>query len=218
MVFFHSLNKQNPSSIKQIIPQITKNLIKLSNSFRSGVSKEAIMLVGEILNNFISDNSPNDLDVIKQLLNFLFQYATSNKKFIEDTSNELIQNAIELNKNFLNLEIICIIIDLMKDKKTTVCETCPNTYNQMIKNIDLNSPDIPDDTWNKFFDKINELYKAKKEAYTKKCVKIIEYIVKVLTKEKFYELLNKLKRGEEIKKYEQWEVIGTKKKFKSNEF
>jgi len=77
----------------------------------------------------------------------------------------------------------------MKDKKTTVCETCPNTYNQMIKNIDLNSPDIPDDTWNKFFDKINELYKAKKEVYTKKCVKIIEYIVKVLTKEKFYELL-----------------------------
>jgi len=51
----------------------------------------------------------------------------------------------------------------MKDKKTTVCETCPNTYNQMIKNIDLNSHDIPDDTWNKFFDKINELYKAKKE-------------------------------------------------------
>jgi len=70
--FFRKFNKQNPSSIKQIIPQITKNLIKLSNSIRSGVSKEAIILVGEIFNNFISDNSPNDLDVIKQLLNFLF--------------------------------------------------------------------------------------------------------------------------------------------------
>ena len=211
MVFFRSLNKQNPSSMKQIIPQITKNLIKLSNSIRSGVSKEAIILVGEVLNNFISDNSPNDLDVIKQLLNILFQCATSNKKFIKDTSNELIQNSIVSNKNYLNLEIICIIIDLMKDKKASVCEISFNTYNQMIKNIDLNSPDISDDIWNKFFDKINDLYKAKKEVYTKKCVKIIEYIDKVLTKEKFDELLNKLKRGEEIKKYEQWVALGTKK-------
>ena len=211
MVFFRSLNKQNTSSMKQIIPQITKNLIKLSNSIRSGVSKEAIILVGEVLNNFISDNSPNDLDVIKQLLNILFQCSTSNKKFIKDTSNELIQNSIVSNKNYLNLETICIIIDLMKDKKTSVCETCFNTYNQMIKNIDLNSPDISDDTWNKLFDKINDLYKAKKEVYTKKCVKIIEYIDKVLTKEKFDELLKKLKRYEEIKMYEQWVVLGTKK-------
>ena len=99
----------------------------------------------------------------------------------------------------------------MKDKKASVSEICFNNYNLMIKNIDLNSPDITDETWNKFFDKINDLYKAKKEVYTKKCVKIIEYIEKVLTKEKFDELLNKLKRGEEIKKYEQWVVLGTKK-------
>ena len=211
MVFFRSLNKQNPSSIKQIIPQITKNLIKLSNSIRSGISKEAIILVGEILNNFISDNSSSDLDIIKQLLNILFQCATSNKKFIKDTSNELIQNSIIVNKNYLNLETICIIIDLMKDKKASVSEICFNNYNLMIKNIDLNSPDITDETWNIFFDKINDLYKAKKEVYTKKCVKIIEYIEKVLTKEKFDELLNKLKRGEEIKKYEQWVILGTKK-------
>jgi hypothetical protein len=188
-----------------------KNLIKLSNSIRSGISKEAIILVGEILNNFISDNNQNDLDIIKQLLNILFQCATSNKKFIKDTSNELIQSAIVINKNYLNLETICIIIDLMKDKKASVSEICFNNYNLMIKNIDLNSPDITDETWNNFLDKINDLYKAKKEVYTKKCVKIIEYIEKVLTKEKFDELLNKLKRGEEIKQYEQWMILGTKK-------
>ena len=99
----------------------------------------------------------------------------------------------------------------MKDKKASVSEICFNNYNLMIKNIDLNSPDITDETWNNFLDKINDLYKAKKEVYTKKCVKIIEYIEKVLTKEKFDDLLNKLKRGEEIKKYEQWIVLGTKK-------
>ena len=211
MIFFRSVNKQNPSLIKQVIPQMTKNLIKLSNSIRSGISKESIILVGEILQNFISDNSPEDLDIIKQLLNILFQCATNNKKFIKDASNELIQNGIVQNKNYLNLEMICIIIDLMKDKKTSVCEVCFNAYEQMIKNIDLNNKDIIEDTWNKFFNKLNELYGAKKEVYTKKCVKIIEHVEKTLSKNNFEELLNKLNRGEEIKKYEQWILLGTKK-------
>ena len=89
MVFFRSVNKQSPSLIKQIIPQLTKHLIKLSNSIRSGISKESIILVGEILNNFINDNTPEDFDIIKQLFNILFQCGTSNKKFIKRNFNIL---------------------------------------------------------------------------------------------------------------------------------
>lgn len=211
MVFFRSVNKQNPSLIKKIITQLTKYLIKLSNSIRSGISKEAIILVGEILNNFIKENTPKDFDIIKQLLNILFQCGTSNKKFIKETSNELIQNGIVNNKTYLNLETICIIIDLMKDKKSSICELCFKVYEQMIKNINLKNTDINENTWNKFFDKINELYAGKKEIYTKKCVKIIEYVEKNFEKKNFDELLNKLNRSEDIKKYEQWILIGTKK-------
>ena len=211
MVFFRSVNKQNPSLIKKIITQLTKYLIKLSNSIRSGISKEAIILVGEILNNFIKENTPEDFDIIKQLLNILFQCGTSNKKFIKETSNELIQNGIVNNKTYLNLETICIIIDLMKDKKSSICELCFKVYEQMIKNINLKNTDINENTWNKFFDKINELYAGKKEIYTKKCVKIIEYFEKNFEKKNFDELLNKLNRSEDIKKYEQWILIGTKK-------
>ena len=211
MVFFRSVNKQNPSLIKKIITQLTKYLIKLSNSIRSGISKEAIILVGEILNNFIKENTPEDFDIIKQLLNILFQCGTSNKKFIKETSNELIQNGIVNNKTYLNLETICIIIDLMKDKKTSVCDICFNIYDKMIKDININSTDISDNTWNKFFDKINELYAAKKEIYIKKVVKIIEYFEKTLNKNIFQDLLKKLNREEDIKKYEQWVVLGSKK-------
>ena len=211
MVFFRSVNKQNPSLIKKIITQLTKYLIKLSNSIRSGISKEAIILVGEILNNFIKENTPEDFDIIKQLLNILFQCGTSNKKFIKETSNELIQNGIVNNKTYLNLETICIIIELMKYKKSSICELCFKVYEQMIKNINLKNTDINENTWNKFFDKINELYAGKKEIYTKKCVKIIEYVEKNFEKKNFDELLNKLNRSEDIKKYEQWILIGTKK-------
>lgn len=211
MIFFRSVNNQNPSLIKGIISQLTKYLIKLSNSIRSGISKESIILVGEILNNYINDNTPEDINTIKQLLNILIQCSTSNKKFIKETSNELIQNGIIKNKNYLNLETICIIIDIMKDKKNAVCDMCFNFYEQMIKNIDLNSPDINDDIWNKFFDKLNELYGMKKEVYTKKCVKIIEYFQTILTKNNFEQLLNKLNRTEEIKKYDQWVILGSKK-------
>ena len=211
MVFFRSINKQNPLLIKGIISQLTKYLIKLSNSIRSGISKESIILVGEILNNYINDNTPDDINTIKQLLNILIQCSTSNKKFIKETSNELVQNGIIKNKNYLNLETICIIIDIMKDKKSSVCDMCFYFYEQMIKEIDINNPEIKDETWNTFFDKLNELYGMKKEVYTKKCVKIIEYFQKILTKNNFEQLLNKLNRAEDIKKYEQWVIIGYKK-------
>lgn len=211
MVFFRSINKENPTLIKKIIPQLTEYLIKLSNSIRSGISKESIILVGEILNNYICDNTPSDLNIVKRLLNILIQSATNNKKFIKEASNESIQNGIVKNKNYYNLETIGIIIDLMKDKKSSVAEVCFTIYEQIIKQIDLANINISDDTWNIFFDKINELYGAKKEVYTKKCIKIIEYVQKTLTKDKFEELLNKLNRGESIKKYEQWIVLGTKK-------
>ena len=210
MVFFRSINKQNPSLIKNIIPQLSKYLIKLSNSIRSGISKESIILVGEIINNYINEKS-EDLEIIKQLLNILIQCASSNKKFIKDTSNELIKNGIIKNKNYLNLETICIIIDLMKDKKSSVCEICYNIYEQMITDININNNDINENTWNTLFDKINELYSAKKEIYTKKCVKIIEHMEKTLGKNNFEELLNKLNRSEDYKKYEQWLILGTKK-------
>ena len=211
MVFFRSVNKQNPTLIKQIIPQLTKYLIKLSNSIRSGISKESIILVGEILNNFINENTPEDTEIIKQLLNILFQCGTSNKKFIKETANELIQNYIVKNKAYLNVETICIIIDLMKDKKSSLSDLCFQTYENMINDINLNISDINENTWNKFFDKINELYAGKKEIYTKKCVKILEYVEKNLGKKNFDELLNKLNRSEDIKKFEQWIALGTKK-------
>lgn len=211
MVFFRSVNKENPTLIKKIISQLTEYLIKLSNSIRSGISKESIILVGEIVNNYICDNTPSDLNIVKRLLNILIQSATSNKKFIKEASNESIQNGIVKNKNYYNLETIGIIIDLMKDKKSSVAEVCFTIYEQIIKQIDLANMNISDDTWNIFFDKINELYGAKKEVYTKKCIKILEYVQKTLTKDKFEELLNKLNRGESIKKYEQWIVLGTKK-------
>lgn len=211
MVFFRSVNKENPTLIKKIIPQLTEYLIKLSNSIRSGISKESIILVGEILNNYVCDNTPSDLNIVKRLLNILIQSATNNKKFIKEASNESIQNGIVKNKNYYNLETIGIIIDLMKDKKSSVAEVCFTIYEQIIKQIDLANINISDDTWNIFFDKINELYGAKKEVYTKKCIKIIEYVQKTLTKDKFEELLNKLNRGESIKKYEQWVLLGTKK-------
>ena len=211
MVFFRCINKQNPSLIKTILPELIKYLPKLSNSIRSGISKEAIILVGEILSNYINENKENDFNIIKQLLFILIQSATSNKKFIKDAALELIEiGFIKKNKNY-NLDIISIIIDIMKDKKSSVCEVCYNIYDKMIKNVDIKKNDIKEITWNNFFNKINELYNAKKEIYTKKCVKIIEYFENNLDKNNFEALLVKLNRTDDIKKYENWILLGSKK-------
>ena len=211
MIFFRSINKQNPALIKTLLPELLNYLPKLSNSIRSGLSKEAIILVGEILSNFINENTNNDLDMIKKLLYILFQSATSNKKFIKEASMELLENGFIKNKTYFNLDTICIIIDLMKDKKTTVSEICYKSYENLINNVDIKSGNINDNTWNTFFDKINELYNAKKEIYTKKCVKIIEYFENGLGKSNFDELLVKLNRTDDIKNYENWIILGSKK-------
>ena len=76
LVFFRCINKQNPSLLKTILSELIKYLPKLSNSIRSGISKEAIILVGEILSNYINENTDNDFVFIKQLLYILFQSAT----------------------------------------------------------------------------------------------------------------------------------------------
>ena len=211
IVFFRSVNKQNSSIIKKIISELIKYLPKLSNSIRSGISKEAIILVGEILLNYNNENSAFDFDIIKKILYILFQSATNNKKFIKDASNELIEAGLIKNDKYYNLDIICIIIDLMNDKKNSVCEICYNAYENMIKKIDIKNKDISDNTWNNFFEKINELYSAKKEIYIKKCVKILEYFQNNLEKNNFNELLTKLNRDSDIKKYENWILLGSKK-------
>ena len=211
IVFFRSVNKQNSSIIKKIILELIKYLPKLSNSIRSGISKEAIILVGEILLNYNNENSAFDFDIIKKILYILFQSATNNKKFIKDASNELIEAGLIKNDKYYNLDIICIIIDLMNDKKNSVCEICYNAYENMIKKIDIKNKDINDNTWNNFFEKINELYSAKKEIYIKKCVKILEYFQNNLEKNNFNELLTKLNRDSDIKKYENWILLGSKK-------
>ena len=211
IVFFRSVNKQNSSIIKKIISELIKYLPKLSNSIRSGISKEAIILVGEILLNYNNENSAFDFDIIKKILYILFQSATNNKKFIKDASNELIEAGLIKNDKYYNLDIICIIIDLMNDKKNSMCEICYDGYEKLIKNIDIKNKDISDNTWNNFFDKINELYKAKKEIYIKKCVRILEYFQNTLEKNNFNELLIKLNREEDIKKYENWISLGSKK-------
>ena len=211
MVFFRSLNKQNSTLIKKIIPEITKYLPKLANSIRSGISKEAIILIGEILFNYNNENNTFDFDIIKKLLYLLFQSATSNKKFIKEASNELIEASLIKNDKYYNLDIICIIIDLMKNKKNSMCEICYDAYEKLIKNIDIKNKDISDNTWNNFFDKINELYKAKKEIYIKKSVRILEYFQNNLEKNNFNGLLIKLNREGDIKNYENWIALGSKK-------
>ena len=142
MVYFRSINNQNSSLIKTILPELVKYFPKLSNSIRSGISKEAIILVGEILSNFIIDNIKDDLNIIKQLLYVLFQSASSNKKFIKDAAMELIDKGLIKNKKYYIMDIICLLLDLMKDKKSTVCDVCFNAYENMIQYINIKNDHI----------------------------------------------------------------------------
>ena len=63
LLFFRSVNKQNYKIIKEIMGKIIDPIVKLSNSIRSGLAKEALITLGEILGNYELEEMPEYLKI-----------------------------------------------------------------------------------------------------------------------------------------------------------
>ena len=208
MIYFRCLNKQNPEKLKIILPKITPFLNKLSNSIRSGISKLSMILMGEILNSFSIEKN-DDIKLIKEIVGIVLHGTFSTKAFLKSTANNILKNNVIDNSKYENFDFTTELIDLMRNEKTIISDTAYNVYENIIKNIKLDN--INNDSWNNFFIRIEELYDKKRDIYTKKCIKILNFFIEKLGKDVFMNKLKELGKEEKISLYENWIKLGTKK-------
>ena len=210
MIYFRCLNKQNPDKLKIILPKITPFLNKLSNSIRSGISKLSMILMGEILNSFSIEKN-DDIKLIKEIVGIVLHGTFSTKTFLKNTANNILKSNVVENTKYENFDFTTELIDLMRNEKTIISDTAYNVYENIIKNIKLDN--INNDSWNNFFIRIEELYDKKRDIYTKKCIKILNFFIEKMGKDVFMNKLKELGKEEKISLYENWIKLGTKKKY-----
>ena len=208
MIYFRCLNKQNPNKIKIILPKIIEYLNKLSNSIRSGISKLSMILMGEILNLYIIE-SIQDIIIIKQIVGIVLHGTFSSKAFLKNIANNILKVNVVDNSKYENFDFTNELIDLMRNDKTIISDTAFNVYENIIKKINLDN--INNDSWNNLFLRIDELYEKKRDVYTKKCVKILNYFIDKIGKNVFMDKLKELGKEDKISVYENWIKLGTKK-------
>ena len=208
MIYFRCLNKQNPNKIKIILTKIIECLNKLSNSISSGISKLSMILMGEILNLYIIE-SIQDIIIIKQIVGIVLHGTFSSKAFLKNTANNILKVNVVDNSKYENFDFTNELIDLMRNDKTIISDTAFNVYENIIKKINLDN--INNDSWNNLFLRIDELYEKKRDVYTKKCVKILNYFIDKIGKNVFMDKLKELGKEDKISVYENWIKLGTKK-------
>jgi hypothetical protein len=208
MIYFRCLNKQNPEKLKIVLPKIIPFLNKLSNSIRSGISKLSMILMGEVLNSFSIEKN-EDINLIKEIVGIVLHGTFSTKAFLKNTANNILKINVIENSKYENFDFTIELIDLMRNEKTIISDTAYNVYENIIKKVKLDN--INNDSWNNFFIRIEELYEKKRDIYTKKCLKILNFFFEKMGKDVLMNKLKELGKEEKINLYENWIKLGTKK-------
>ena len=212
ILFMRSLNKQNPLLLKQYLNQHTIALLeKLCMSIRSGLAKETIIFLGEILMNYTITSPENDYIVLNKLSEILLHCTFNSKGFIRDESKSQMKRSLDMNATFINNFDYCIeLIDLMKNAKSVISDNAYEMYEMLFPKVIIDNK-VSNETWLKLIDKLDELYSKKRETYTKKATKIVTEIINKTGKDVFMEILISLNKKEKLETYETWIKLSEKK-------
>ena len=220
ILFMRSVNKQNPLLLKQYLNQTTITLLeKLCTSIRSGLAKETIIFLGEILMNYTITSPASDYIILNKLSAILLHCTFNSKGFIRDESKSQMKRSLDANATFTNNFDYCIeLIDLMKNAKSVISDNAFEMYEMLFPKVIIDNNNIASETWLKLIDKLDELYSKKREIYTKKATKIINEIINNIGKNTFIEILTSLNKQEKIETYETWIKFGEKKSLSALSF
>ena len=212
ILFMRSLNKQNPLLLKEYLNQHTIALLeKLCMSIRSGLAKETIIFLGEILMNYTITSPENDYIVLNKLSEILLHCTFNSKGFIRDESKSQMKRSLDMNATFINNFDYCIeLIDLMKNAKSVISDNAYEMYEMLFPKVIIDNK-VSNETWLKLIDKLDELYSKKRETYTKKATKIVTEIINKTGKDVFMEILISLNKKEKLETYETWIKLSEKK-------
>jgi hypothetical protein len=172
--------------------KIYPKLLELINSVRSSVSKNALLLLNEILSENIQENDNSILSLVKVTLPLIIPKINSNQSFIKAECKQLLES---MCNNVKFPELLIIILQSMNNLSKTVAT--PNSRNKekdleiltdlFIKSAKiigketlLGNPQFPE-----IIKSLISLYDSNKNSHGKFCKKIVDCLTEVMDKENF---------------------------------
>ena len=183
--------------------KIYPKLLELINSVRSSVSKNALLLLNEILSENIQENDNSILSLVKVTLPLIIPKINSNQSFIKAECKQLLES---MCNNVKLPELLIIILQSMNNLSKTVAT--PNSRNKekdleiltdlFIKSAKiigketlLGNPQFPE-----IIKSLISLYDSNKNSHGKFCKKIVDCLTEVMDKENFEAKIEKCGKKE----------------------
>ena len=203
--YLRRLLKYENSIFNQIMYglKIYPKLIDLINSIRSILAKNALILVNEMLSEYIPEyddtkNKTSIITFIKAVVPVLIMKANCNQSFIKTEANLCLESLIT---NMKYGDTLISLIQAMSNKKNKDIELAYNLANKLCDNLTKEYlGEFP--LFNDLMKSIANIYELKKDIYVKKIIVLLKKIIEIITQNEFNMKLEKCgkKERELIKK------------------
>ena len=192
--YLRRVHKYDKSVFEQFFygTKMYPKLLELINSVRSSVSKNALLLLIELLSENIPDNNSPVLSLVKEVLPLLIPKINSNQSFIKAECKQLLE-LICTNVKFP--ELLLIILQIMNISSKTVAT--PNSRNKE-KDLEIltdlfikSAKNIGKEiliSYSQFSESIKSLisfYEANKNVNGKFCKKMMDCLIETMEKVNF---------------------------------
>lgn len=172
--------------------KIYPKLLELINSVRSSVSKNALLLLNEILSENIQENDNSALSLVKATLPLIIPKINSNQSFIKAESKLLLES---ICNNVKFPELLITILQSMNNLSKAVAT--PNSRNKekdleiltdlFIKSTKIIGKEIllSNSQFPEIIKSLISFYDSNKNGHGKYCKKILDCLIGVMDKENF---------------------------------
>jgi len=197
-----------------LLKECFPNIIKLTASIRSNLSKLALMTTKEFF--LFHKYNHCELELIKKIIFAVLVQSASTKVFIKEEALSCLEQVVS-NESFCNLEIVSILLEEISNKNLTISENACSTAEKLIKKI----PDINIISHSKenylglVLNQVVNLFLLKKDNYSKKALRTFDLIYEIVGKDGLENFLNHSSvKNLKITLEEMHKVILSKKKSK----
>lgn len=135
------------------------------------------------------------------MIKIILHCSASKLQFIKSDSKNILNGCAKFEK-FQTFEFSVILIELMRNDNFTICDNCFELFEGIKNFITIDVTKIDENVWKKFVLELENLYNKKKEKYTKKCGKIIQWIYGLLGQEQLKNILNQIQLSEKFAFFE----------------
>lgn len=181
--------------------KIYENIIEFFNSIRSILAQNALILINEVLSEYIPEldeksQKPPVVNLIKTIIPTLILKATTSQSFIKNEAKACLETMITHMKYN---ETLISLLSMMNTKKVSDLELAHTLVIKLIKNLGKEFL-INSNQFNAIMNSLGGIYENhKSDLYKKKCKSILSTFNEIMTKEDFDKKMEKCGKKEKEK-------------------